>query len=420
MSVKPGSSESYTIDGVDVYPRQPEPVDQSPSNPPRPDFNKPPFAPKPFTIDNDAYKADGLVPAAPASGQILGQSRDIVIGGLQIPAAQYDAADHQLRVLNTVDVRVTFDGGPKTFSPELNSPWERAQQRLVASLLNFSVIRSKLAFILRRCGEEMLVITNSATRAAADQFAVAKRAQGWRTNVFETGAGAGQIGTTAAAIQTFIRSRLTAFLCIHPSYVTIMGDDDLVPTFAGINGIPSDLPYSLKTNADELPDVAVGRIIGNDQAKVATAVTKIIGYETTAPTANGMLNKALIAAQFQDDDNDGQENRTFIQFAETVRNGLVNRGVAVDRIYGESPGNNPQRFNDGTSLPAALKKPTPPPATTTLTQNCPSANHGIGFGSGAVRGLVGSGVPGGGVRQQLVRSRARREAVGPEARLSRA
>jgi len=132
VSVKPGSSESYTIDGVDVYPRQPEPVDQSPSNPPRPDFNKPPFAPKPFTIDNDAYKADGLVPAAPASGQILGQSRDIVIGGLQIPAAQYDAADHQLRVLNTVDVRVTFDGGPKTFSPELNSPWERAQQRLVA------------------------------------------------------------------------------------------------------------------------------------------------------------------------------------------------------------------------------------------------------------------------------------------------
>ena len=138
-----------------------------------------------------------------------------------------------------------------------------------------------------------------------------------------------------------------------------MGDDDLVPTFTdGPSGIPSDLKYSLKTDADELPDLAVGRILGNDQAAVGTAVTKIIGYETTAPTGNGMLNKALVAAQFQDDDNDGQENRTFITMAETVRNGLVARGVAVDRIYGESPGNNPQRFQDGSALPAALLKPT--------------------------------------------------------------
>jgi hypothetical protein len=357
VEVDPGKSESYTIDGVDVYPKQPDVVDLG-SNDPKPNFLKGPFASRPFTIDRKAYREDGLVPPQPASGEILGQARDITIGGLQIPAVQYDAADRTLKVLNTVDVRVTFDGGPKTFSDELNSPWERSQRTLVASLLNSNVVISKRDFILRRCGEEMLVITHPATQAAAGQFATGKRAQGWRTNVFQVGGGAGQIGTTAAQIQSFIRGRLTAPLCIHPSYVTIVGDDDLVPTFMGINGIPSDLPYSMKTDADELPDVAVGRIIGNDQAAVATAVTKILGYETTAPTGNGMLNKALIAAQFQDDDNDGQENRTFVWFAETVRNGLVRRGVAVDRVYGEDPGNNPQRFVDGTPLPAALLKPT--------------------------------------------------------------
>ena len=139
----------------------------------------------------------------------------------------------------------------------------------------------------------MLVITNPATLAAANQFAIGKRAQGWRTNVVQTGAGAGQIGTTPAAIQTFIRGRLTAPLCIHPSYVTIIGDDDLVPTFTdGPSGIPSDLKYSLKTDADELPDLALGRIIGNDLAAVTNAVTKILAYETTAPTGNGMLQGA--------------------------------------------------------------------------------------------------------------------------------
>jgi hypothetical protein len=357
LEVDPGKTESYTLDGVDVYPKQPDVVDFG-SNDPKPNFLKGQFATRPFTLDRKAYHEDGLVPPRPASGEILGQARDITIGGLQLPAVQYNAADRTLKVLNTVDVRVTFDGGPKTFSDELNSPWERSQRTLVASLLNKDVVVSKRDFILRRCGEEMLVITNPATQAAADQFATGKRAQGWRTSVFQVGGGAGQIGTTAAQIQSFIRGRLTAPLCIHPSYVTIIGDDDLVPTFAGINGIPSDLPYAMKTDADELPDVAVGRIIGNDQAAVATAVTKILGYETTAPTGNGMLNKALIAAQFQDDDNDGQENRTFVWFAETVRNGLVRRGVAVDRVYGESPGNNPQRFTDGTPLPASLLKPT--------------------------------------------------------------
>ncbi len=353
VTVKAGSTESYVIDGVDVYPTQPDVVD---GDTPKPDFLKNQFATAPFQIDAKAYRSDAFSPAA--SGGVLGQARDITIGGLQIPAAQYNPADRTLKVLNSVLVNILFSGGSKTFTPEVNSPWERAQRSLLASLLNIGIIRSGRPFTIRRCGEEMLVITNPATQAAADTFAVAKRAQGWRTNVFQVGAGPGQIGTTPAQIQAFIRARLTAPNCIHPSYVTIMGDDDLVPTFAGINGIPSDLPYSMKTDADELPDVAVGRIIGNDQTEVAAAITKIIGYETTAPTANGMLNKATIAAQFQDDDNDGQENRTFIWFAETVRNGLAARGVAVDRIYGESPGNNPQRLVDGTNLPASLKKPT--------------------------------------------------------------
>jgi hypothetical protein len=354
LAIKAASTDSYTVGGIDVFPAQPDPVDQAPRA--RPDFDKAPFATKPFTIDNAAYRDDGLKPA-PAGGGVLGTVRDVTLGGLQIPAAQYDPVAKKLKVLTSVVVTITFRGGPHTFSDELGSPWEQAQRRLIAGLLNAGVVRSKRPFIFRRCGEEMLVITNPATRAAADQLAVGRRAAGIRTTVVETGTGAGQIGTTAAAIQTFIRGRLNTFLCIRPSYVTIMGDDDLVPTFAGINGIPSDLQYSMRNDADELPDLAVGRIIGNDQTEVGRAVTKILGYETTSPTG-AFLTRATVAAQFQDDDNDGTENRTFILFAETVRNGLARRGVAVDRIYGEHPGNNPQKLNDGTDLPAALKKPT--------------------------------------------------------------
>ena len=355
IRVKTNDVDKVKMTGVDVFPAQPDPVDQDTAPP---NFLAGPFADAPFQMNARAYDRDALVPARPADADSLGAMRDLNVGGLQIPTAQYNADSKTLVMLKSVDVTLNFVGGPHTFSDELGNPWEQFQSRLGAVLLNRNVlanIRDRL--VIRRCGEEMLVITSPSTLAAANTLAAARNAAGVRTNVFQTGAGTGFIGTTATEIQTFIRSRLSNLLCIRPSYVTIIGDDDLVPTFPGINGIPSDLQYSMKNDTDELPDLAVGRIIGNDQAAVGTAVDKIISYENSPP-AGAWLTRATIAAQFQDDDNDGRENRTFIQFAETVRNGLVNRGVAVDRIYGEHPGNNPQKFNDGTDLPAALKKPT--------------------------------------------------------------
>ena len=355
VSVVSRRAESYTIQGVDVYPRQPAPMDDTKP----PDFSAGVFADRPFTIDEKAYQRDALVPAQPGTGQILGQARDVTIGGLQIPAAQYNAADHTLVVLNTVDVDVKFEGGTDSFSATLSSPWETPQVQNLEALLNFQVLFDRLrgVSVPQRCGEEMLVITNRSTRAAADRFAALKGLQGMLTVVVETGTAAGQIGATAPAIQTFVRGQLKAAGCVHPSYVTIMGDDDLVPTFKGPSDIASDLPYALNGATDELPDVAVGRIIANDQAALAAAVLKIAAYETTAPTANGMLNKALVAAEFQDDNKDGQEDRTFIQFAETVRNGLLKRKVAVDRVYGQYVPTIPKRFNDGSDLPAELKRP---------------------------------------------------------------
>ena len=357
LSVHTGKKTFYKLDSVDVFPAQPDPVDAD-TQPPN--FFAGPFDDEPFERNRKAYASDSLFPPKPAQGQVLGDSRDLHVGGLQIPAAQYNPADRTLKVLTSVDVTLTFNGGPHTFSPELGSSWEHSQQLLLESMLNASFLKTlKRADFLRRCGEEMLVITNPATLTAANQFATARRAAGLRVSVFQTGTAAGQIGTIPGEIQTFIRSRLTRFLCIHPSYVTILGDDDLVPTFPGINGIPSDLQYSMRDDTDELPDVAVGRIIGNDQAAIQTAVNKIVGYET-APPSGAWLRHATIAAQFQDDDADGKENRTFVQFAETARKGLAGLGMTIDRVYRDSPTTTPQKLNDGTDLPAALLKPTFP------------------------------------------------------------
>ena len=354
---------SYTVGSVDVFPAQPEPVDRS-VIPPLPDFHAPPYSSPPFEIDRAAYSREGDFPADAADSAVLGQSRDLSLANLRVPAAQYNPRKETLEVLNSVEVTVRFDGGAHTFSEQLGSPWEQAQRRLAASLLNAGTVRVGPTGFVERCGEEMMVITNPSTLAAANTFATARRAAGLRTSVFQTGIGLGQIGTTPGEIQAFIRSRLTAKGCIHPSYVTILGDDELVPTFPGIGGIESDQEYSLRDSADEMSDVAVGRIIGDDATGVATAVNKIINYETVPPGGDWLL-KATIAAEFQDDELPNQaEDRTFILFAERSRTGILDTpgafGLTVDRVYATYPPGavDPLRYRDGTPLPPELRKPT--------------------------------------------------------------
>ena len=363
VTVTQGATKSVTLQSVDVFPAQPDPADRDTQ---APDIFAPPFATPKFKIDRDAYKSDSLFPSKPAAAGILGNVRDLGVGGLQVPAGQYNPHDGTLKLFKSVTFTVKFTGGTHTFSDELSSPWEQPARDLLSTLLNSRIVDTGRVFRPRRCGEEMLVITNPATQAAADTFANAKRAQGMRTAVVDVGAAAGQIGTTPTEIQTYIRSELTRFLCIHPSYVTIMGDDDLVPTnnvtaspgccgYAG--GIPSDLPYALRDDADELPDVAVGRFIGDDNAAVTVAVNKVISYENSPPPG-AWLRHATIAAEFQDDNVDGQEDRTFALFAETLRDGLRGLGVSIDRVYKDSPTTTPAKFNDGTAVPASLQKPT--------------------------------------------------------------
>jgi hypothetical protein len=360
VAVQSGNAESQTIDGVEVYPVQPDPVDQAGGQAPAPNFFAGPFKAPPFTLDRNAY-ADGGYSDGP-SAKVLGQARDLNIGGLVVPLAQYDPVKDKLKIFTSIDVKITFEGGPKTISDAIGSPWETAQRRTAGGLLNANVVRKlDRQIIYQPCGEELLVITNPSTLASANTYATARRAAGFLTRVAQTGTAA--VGTTATSIQAYIRSQVNHPFCIRPSYVTFIGDDELVPTFTtGPGGIPSDNPYSTKNDADELPDLAVGRILGNDAAQIDAELAKIIHYETSPPTGP-MLNKAIVAAQFQDVDgegqvNDGQENRTFVQFAETARNGLTARGVAVDRIYTDNPTTNPTKFNDGTPLPAALQKPT--------------------------------------------------------------
>src|SRR5207302_9149560 len=110
------------------------------------------------------------------------------------------------------------------------------------------------------CGEDMLIVTSPALQPAATTFANARAAAGYNPRVVLVGSGPGQIGTTPAQIQTFIRGELNSSCELRPVYVVLIGDTANVPTFevpctghqaAGDTcDIASDLPYSLAHDSD--------------------------------------------------------------------------------------------------------------------------------------------------------------------------
>lgn len=356
VKVDTANSDSYTLEGVDLYPAQAQAADAT----------KGEFADKPFEVNSKAYASSQPYPVTPTTAGQLGELRDLKVGQLAIAGAQYTPKSKKLKVFTSVDVKVSFPGSTGQFGGEgAGSPWNEPFKRVYSSLfVNGQVVADHLhdlGNLLQPCGEEMLIVTSPALRSAADTLATARNAKGILTKVVETGSGAGQAGTTADEIRTYVQAQVAKTNCIRPSYLILFGNTANVPTFTGdpgIPGIPSDFDYALKFREVYLPNLAPGRISAENLDQANTIVNKIIGYEDHPPTDPAFYSNATVTSYFQDDDSDGQENRGFVQTTEKIRAALLNHGKTVSRVYTTDAGISPKKFNDGTDLPASLKKPT--------------------------------------------------------------
>jgi hypothetical protein len=362
VSLETLGSSSIVLDGVSLWPEQPQPVDAERS----------PFARPPFTIDTKAYMTDAPYPATPSRAGPLGMMRDLQVGGVEFDGAQYNPVTQILRIYTSFDVKISFGGkNSGLFADQrLTSLWNVAFQDVYAdTLLNYKVAYANVGPIIRPlfCGEELLIVTSPALHVAADTLATARRADGFPTAIVEVGNGQGQIGTTPGQIQSFIRGELSSICLIRPSYVILLGNTAQVPTFVptvGGTAIASDLPYGLADDSDLFADVNVGRIPAPDLPTANTVVDKIVDYEDDPPFSLGFYGHATFTSYWQcglDGDipcaTATTDERGFTKTSETIRDALVAAGYQVDRVYTTAANANPQKYYDGTDLPAELMKP---------------------------------------------------------------
>ena len=400
VSVTVNDTDGYDLTGITLYPHQPEPVDQRvPGQPPISDFLE-----DPFVKSKRAYRSNRRLPAKPADAALLGNMRDLRIGGVEVSGGQYKARRGKLHVFTSIDVTVNFGGANQgTFGDAtmMNSPWEAYFTRNYGRVVvNGATISDKLRVGPAKpwCGRDMLVVTSPTLKPAADNFANARKAAGYHPHVAVVGSDPGQIGTTLSAIQAYILGELNADCEVRPSYVVLFGDTSHVPTWlvpctdggdVAECDIASDLPYSLNFPSDLFADVMLGRIPAPDLASANAVVSKIVNYETAypAPPGDDFYGHATVTAYFEPkylcilnegetgepnckskngpvtghyelDYTNHKDTRGFTKTAESIQNAMTDDGIVTDRVYTTVDENViPETYYDNTPIPLFLRRP---------------------------------------------------------------
>lgn len=345
---------------ANVYPYQPEPVDQREEEdvePPSPRL----FADQPFTLDDATYTTDAFYPEQIYNVTPLGQIRGLEVVQLEVFCGQYNPVTQELRLFDEVLVEASFSPDPRTgsfnFLTETSfSPFESDPGLYIGAVINSEAVKSSppatpqlpSQLVPSNAGEEFLILTHPNFRQAANKLAAWKNEKGILTSVYEVGTGVDGRETNVE-ILTFIRNHHDLSI-VKPSYLLLLGDAEYIEPwyfpYLGKEGetIGTDWPYAREPGTGEivitLPRYAMGRIPVDTLVQANNVIDKIINYEKNPPFAPGSIqyfyDTVTFAAQFQccrKETAVGTAQRTFTEISEWARAHLVNRGYTVQRIY---------------------------------------------------------------------------------------
>lgn len=373
VSIRNLKVSGITLPNVDLAPEQAPAPEQEPGTVPIPPgtgrFDDPALAEAGFQKDGGAYSSTATFPRSPITLRSAGDVRGLNLVAVDVAAALSKPKSRQTRYLTRVQFDVVFTGGTGKYADQrITAPEEQTLVKALApQIVNARLALSQAGLqnvTLQPCGEDMVVYTTPALRAAADRYATARTNAGVATRVFNVG----ENGLTSAElIRQHTMGRIFNTTCARrPRFVLLFGDHPAVPAFSvsletGGTTV-TDFYHGLKTTTFFLQSAAVGRIPATNIAEADGAVDKLIGYQAAPPTDPAFYSRALVAGFFQYNGDTGpkRESRTFVQDTEKARTALTAIGKTVDRYHTLQAGADPEKYNDGTAIPASLQLPTFP------------------------------------------------------------
>ena len=216
------------------------------------------------------------------------------------------------------------------------------------------ILRIPPRLVLQARGPEFLIIYDGSLKDAAVKLADWKNRKGIITETVPIST----VGNSVSKIKAYIRKK-RGYLLSRLRYVLLFGDVEAIRT-EEVSGNTTDYYYFTKKDASGsseclLPWVSGGRIPVSSLSEAQTIVSQIIKYERTPPADPDYYRRMTFAAFFQDDSpQDGRADRAYMKTMEGIRSHLVSLGFSVERVY-VSNNPNPQKYKDGSNVPAAVK-----------------------------------------------------------------
>ncbi|MCK5117510.1 MAG: T9SS type A sorting domain-containing protein [Candidatus Aegiribacteria sp.] len=247
---------STTYENMEILPRQTPEIDME-------------HAPYPFVISEEFYHGGESYPSAPVEIDNEGIWAGLNVARLVVNPFSYNPSTGSMEVVSSITLRVDFEGNAAQLADPVISSMALEMERIV---LNWDVF-------------EASATSSGGTRDDGVEyvFVCTENTVDWVTELFETHHYLGlhvrvevlpASGATTSDVKTAITDNYTTGVT---RFACIVGSHSDLPSY-NYGSYYGDYYYACITGGDDLPEIAVGRLTGN-QAQIELQVDKIIdGY----------------------------------------------------------------------------------------------------------------------------------------------
>jgi hypothetical protein len=251
----------------------------------------------PFEFNAKAYQSSGFRSEPMARVEVLGTMRGVRIARVEVMPVEYDPINGMIKIYNDIEVEISYKGANRMITESIHrktySPYFESVYSTLANNYSKDVFDDHPD--LTKYPVKMLIISNRMFEETLQPYIAWKTKKGFFVDVAYTDV----IGTTAAAIQTYIHGIYNSATETDPAptFLVFVGDVQQVPASAtgSSSGKMTDLYYA-SVDGDYFPEMYYGRLSAQNTNQLQNIINKILYYEQYQFEDPTYLNNATLIA----------------------------------------------------------------------------------------------------------------------------
>ena len=273
-----------------------------------------------YAFSEAAYARNSYNDDPIASVEVLGTMRGITLGRLIVQPVRYNPVAGTVKVFNDIELSVDFQNGDAEATMQMfKSTANVAFQSVYDQIFNVDMLmgNTRDAYTdhpdFYNTPVKMLVICYSGFQGneALNSWLQWKLQKGYYVDIYYTGSGTNNAGTTASAIASFIKTKYNASVSAGNAYtyLIVIGDTGQVPQYMTKTvsySCASDLGYSSvnfsSSTSNYFPDMYYSRMSVENTTHLTNYINKVLTYEKFQFTDGGnYLNNVILVGGWDDD-----------------------------------------------------------------------------------------------------------------------